>query len=136
MRDRWPQERVFTYWDDRAGMFPRDLGMRIDLVLARATVASRVRAAWGDPQARNGSATRAGIVATVNSSGATSGSSSQASGEDTGAPAFGRRLSAEAMVRSRAFWLSSMKMRFPRRARRRRSPCPAAGPGRCAARPG
>ena len=34
VRDRWPNERVFTYWDYRAGMFHQDLGMRIDLVLA------------------------------------------------------------------------------------------------------
>ena len=34
VRERWPAERVFTYWDYRAGMFHRDLGMRIDLVLA------------------------------------------------------------------------------------------------------
>ena len=34
VRDRWPDERVFTYWDYRAGMFHQDLGMRIDLVLA------------------------------------------------------------------------------------------------------
>src|SRR5204863_749774 len=32
VRDRWPGERVFTYWDYRAGMFHQDLGMRIDLV--------------------------------------------------------------------------------------------------------
>ncbi len=37
VRDRWPDERVFTYWDYRAGMFHQDLGMRIDLVLAGAT---------------------------------------------------------------------------------------------------
>ncbi|HEX3211992.1 MAG TPA: exodeoxyribonuclease III [Actinomycetota bacterium] len=55
VRDRWPAERVFTYWDYRAGMFHRDLGMRIDLVLASAPVASRVRAAWVDRQARKGS---------------------------------------------------------------------------------
>jgi exodeoxyribonuclease III len=55
VRDRWPTERVFTYWDYRAGMFHQDLGMRIDLVLATATVASRVRAAWVDRQARKGS---------------------------------------------------------------------------------
>jgi len=54
VRDRWPTERVFTYWDYRAGMFHQDLGMRIDLVLATATVASRVRAAWVDRQARKG----------------------------------------------------------------------------------
>ena len=34
VRERWPDERVFTYWDYRAGMFHQDLGMRIDLVLA------------------------------------------------------------------------------------------------------
>ena len=36
VRDRWPDERVFTYWDYRAGMFHQDLGMRIDLILAGA----------------------------------------------------------------------------------------------------
>jgi exodeoxyribonuclease III len=55
VRDRWPGERVFTYWDYRAGMFHQDLGMRIDLVLAGATVADRVRAAWVDRHARKGS---------------------------------------------------------------------------------
>jgi len=55
VRERWPAERVFTYWDYRAGMFHRDLGMRIDLVLASAPVAGRVRAAWVDRQARKGS---------------------------------------------------------------------------------
>ena len=54
VRDRWPKQRVFTYWDYRAGMFHQDLGMRIDLVLATATVAGRVRAAWVDRQARKG----------------------------------------------------------------------------------
>jgi exodeoxyribonuclease-3 len=55
VRDRWPNERVFTYWDYRAGMFHQDLGMRIDLVLASEAVADRVRAAWVDRQARKGS---------------------------------------------------------------------------------
>jgi exodeoxyribonuclease III len=55
VRDRWPGKRVFTYWDYRAGMFHQDLGMRIDLVLATAPVAERVRAAWVDRQARKGS---------------------------------------------------------------------------------
>ncbi len=54
VRDHWPAERVFTYWDYRAGMFHQDFGMRIDLVLATAPVASRVRAAWVDRQARKG----------------------------------------------------------------------------------
>ena len=55
VRDRWPDERVFSYWDYRAGMFHKDLGMRIDLVLASAPVAERVKAAWIDRQARKGS---------------------------------------------------------------------------------
>jgi exodeoxyribonuclease-3 len=55
VRDRWPGERVFTYWDYRAGMFHQDLGMRIDLVLAGGSVADRVRAAWVDRHARKGS---------------------------------------------------------------------------------
>jgi exodeoxyribonuclease-3 len=54
VRDRWPNERIFTYWDYRAGMFHRDLGMRIDLILAGPPVATRVRAAWVDRQARKG----------------------------------------------------------------------------------
>ena len=54
VRDRWPNERVFTYWDYRAGMFHQDLGMRIDLVLAGDEVARRVRAAWVDRHARKG----------------------------------------------------------------------------------
>jgi exodeoxyribonuclease-3 len=55
VRDRWPTERIFTYWDYRAGMFHQDLGMRIDLVLASGPVAARVAAAWVDRQARKGS---------------------------------------------------------------------------------
>ena len=55
VRDRWPDERIFTYWDYRAGMFHQDLGMRIDLVLASEPVAGRVAAAWVDRQARKGS---------------------------------------------------------------------------------
>ncbi len=55
VRERWPGERVFTYWDYRAGMFHKDLGMRIDLILASSPVAARVEAAWVDRQARKGS---------------------------------------------------------------------------------
>ncbi|GAB3743434.1 exodeoxyribonuclease III [Microlunatus parietis] len=54
VRDRWPTERVFSYWDYRAGMFHQDLGMRIDLVLASDPVAARVKAAWIDRKARKG----------------------------------------------------------------------------------
>jgi exodeoxyribonuclease-3 len=54
VRDRWPDQRVFTYWDYRAGMFHQDCGMRIDLVLATEDVAGRVKAAWVDRHARKG----------------------------------------------------------------------------------
>jgi len=54
VRDHWPDQRVFTYWDYRAGMFHQDLGMRIDLALATDSVAGRVQAAWVDRQARKG----------------------------------------------------------------------------------
>ena len=56
VRDRWPSEdRLFTYWDYRAGRFHQDLGMRIDLVLAGSDPAGRVSAAWVDRKARKGS---------------------------------------------------------------------------------
>jgi len=55
VRERWPSERAFTYWDYRAGMFHQDLGMRIDLLLASGPVYERVRAAWVDRYARKGS---------------------------------------------------------------------------------
>ncbi len=55
VRERWPDETIFTYWDYRAGMFHQDLGMRIDLVLASGEVAGRVKAAWVDRHARKGS---------------------------------------------------------------------------------
>ncbi|MGM1061065.1 exodeoxyribonuclease III [Saccharothrix sp. Mg75] len=54
VRDRWPDSRIYTYWDYRAGMFHQDLGMRIDLVLASAGVAARAEAAWVDRKARKG----------------------------------------------------------------------------------
>jgi exodeoxyribonuclease-3 len=55
VRDRWPHERVFSYWDYRAGMFHQDLGMRIDLILTSESVERRVKAAWIDREARKGS---------------------------------------------------------------------------------
>jgi exodeoxyribonuclease-3 len=54
VRERWPDRRVFSYWDYRAGMFHQDLGMRIDLILASGPVEDRVKAAWIDRQARKG----------------------------------------------------------------------------------
>ncbi|HUZ36488.1 MAG TPA: exodeoxyribonuclease III [Streptosporangiaceae bacterium] len=46
----------FTYWDYRAGMFHRGMGMRIDLVLASAPVAAAVTDAYVDREARKGTA--------------------------------------------------------------------------------
>ena len=54
VRERWADRRVFSYWDYRAGMFHKDLGMRIDLVLADSVTSGRVAAAWIDRQARKG----------------------------------------------------------------------------------
>lgn len=45
-------DRAYTYWDYRAGMFHKDLGMRIDLVLASPSLA--VTDAWVDREARKG----------------------------------------------------------------------------------
>jgi exodeoxyribonuclease-3 len=44
----------FTYWDYRAGMFHKDMGMRIDLVYATAGLAGRVGEAYIDREARKG----------------------------------------------------------------------------------
>jgi exodeoxyribonuclease III len=44
----------FTYWDYRAGMFHKGMGMRIDLVLASAAVAGAVADAYIDREARKG----------------------------------------------------------------------------------
>ncbi len=57
MRRRWPDEQVFTYWDYRALMFPKNMGMRIDLLLASDSLVDRVRAVWVDRQARKGTGT-------------------------------------------------------------------------------
>jgi exodeoxyribonuclease III len=44
----------YTYWDYRAGMFPANKGMRIDLVYATEAVAARVEGAYVDREARKG----------------------------------------------------------------------------------
>ncbi|MFC7550427.1 exodeoxyribonuclease III [Plantactinospora sp. GCM10030261] len=44
----------FTYWDYRAGMFHQNKGMRIDLVYATDSIASRVTGAYVDREARKG----------------------------------------------------------------------------------
>ncbi len=58
LRDVLPRplkyDRPFTYWDYRAGMFHKNLGMRIDLVYASETLASAVTDAYVDREARKG----------------------------------------------------------------------------------
>ncbi|RZS91004.1 exodeoxyribonuclease-3 [Motilibacter rhizosphaerae] len=44
----------YTYWDYRAGMFHKNLGMRIDLVYASDALADRVTDAYVDREARKG----------------------------------------------------------------------------------
>ncbi|HWG63606.1 MAG TPA: exodeoxyribonuclease III [Streptosporangiaceae bacterium] len=46
----------FTYWDYRAGMFHKGMGMRIDLVLVTAPLAAEVSDAYVDREARKGKA--------------------------------------------------------------------------------
>lgn len=56
VRAHWPDEQnLYSYWDYRAGMFQRDQGMRIDLILGSQSVADRAQAAWVDRAARKGS---------------------------------------------------------------------------------
>jgi exodeoxyribonuclease-3 len=47
-------DRPYTYWDYRAGMFHKNMGMRIDLVYATPTVAGAVKDAYVDRDARKG----------------------------------------------------------------------------------
>jgi len=49
-----PEERLYTWWDYRAGDFHQHRGMRIDLVLATAGLARRARLAFIDRNARKG----------------------------------------------------------------------------------
>lgn len=44
----------YTYWDYRAGMFHKNMGMRIDLFYATTDVTERVQAAYVDREARKG----------------------------------------------------------------------------------
>ncbi len=54
-RDRFPSvERLYSWWDYRAGNFHKGIGMRIDLVLGSRSVAERVDWALIDRNARKG----------------------------------------------------------------------------------
>jgi exodeoxyribonuclease III len=56
VRERFPgSERLYSWWDYRAGNFHKGLGMRIDHVLASAPLAERVSWALIDRNARKGS---------------------------------------------------------------------------------
>ncbi len=66
----------FTYWDYRAGMFHQDMGMRIDLVLATAPVAARLRDAYVDRDARKGKgpSDHAPVIVDLDGTGSAAGS--------------------------------------------------------------
>ncbi len=54
-RERFPDtERLYSWWDYRAGNFHKGIGMRIDLVLGSAPLADRVEWALVDRNARKG----------------------------------------------------------------------------------
>ena len=56
VRPRALKGRPFTYWDYRAGMFHKGMGMRIDLVLLSDALAARIGDAYIDREARKGTA--------------------------------------------------------------------------------
>ena len=49
-----PEDRIYSWWDYRAGDFHQHRGMRIDLVMATEPVVARARFATIDRQARKG----------------------------------------------------------------------------------
>ncbi|MDE3205168.1 MAG: exodeoxyribonuclease III [Acidobacteriota bacterium] len=53
-RRRYPDDRLYTYWDYRAGDFHEHRGMRIDLVLMTEPLVARMRWALVDRNARKG----------------------------------------------------------------------------------
>ena len=53
-RARYPDDRLFSYWDYRAGDFHEHRGMRIDLLLLSRALADHVTWAVVDRNARKG----------------------------------------------------------------------------------
>jgi exodeoxyribonuclease-3 len=53
-RARYPEDRLFSYWDYRAGDFHEHRGMRIDLILLSRPLAKRLSWALVDRNARKG----------------------------------------------------------------------------------
>jgi exodeoxyribonuclease-3 len=54
VRPHAPGPGVYTYWDYKQLRFPKKQGMRIDFILASPTLASRIRSAVIDREARKG----------------------------------------------------------------------------------
>jgi exodeoxyribonuclease III len=53
-RQCWPEEKLYTYWDYRAGDFHEHRGMRIDLLLLSHPLARQLKWALVDRNARKG----------------------------------------------------------------------------------
>lgn len=53
-RGVWPDEKLYSYWDYRAGDFHEHRGMRIDLVLVSRSLAGKLQWALVDRNARKG----------------------------------------------------------------------------------
>lgn len=53
-RAKYSQDRLYTYWDYRAGDFHQHRGMRIDLMYGTAPIVERLRWAFVDRNARKG----------------------------------------------------------------------------------
>ena len=53
-RSRYPDDRLFSWWDYRGGSFHRHRGMRIDLILVTEVLARNTTFALIDRQARKG----------------------------------------------------------------------------------
>jgi exodeoxyribonuclease-3 len=53
-REHHPDDKLFSWWDYRAGGFNQNKGMRIDLILATPSVATKARWTIVDRQARKG----------------------------------------------------------------------------------
>jgi len=71
-RERHPEPGRYTWWDYRAGDFHKNVGMRIDLLLATAPLAARVVAVEIDREARKGKPTpsdHAPLVADIDAPG-------------------------------------------------------------------
>jgi exodeoxyribonuclease-3 len=51
-RALFPDERAYSWWDYRAGAYPKNHGLRIDLALVTQPLLSRVKDAWVDRSPR------------------------------------------------------------------------------------